>query len=177
MLTVLLIPVPQVEITVGKLRNKYDRSSHLGIPSHITVLFPFMQSERIDNKVINQLKLVFGNIRSFEYKLSKVFNFPGVIYLQPNPRQSFIKLTKEVFKLFPKYPPYEGKFPKINPHLTLVDFSYTKKAVDNFDKIKYEIKKDMALKLPIKTTANCVWLMERRKTGQWHIHTKFKFSN
>ncbi len=37
-----LVTVPEAESLVAPLRERFDASTALGVPAHITVLFPFM---------------------------------------------------------------------------------------------------------------------------------------
>jgi hypothetical protein len=43
----LIIEVPEAEPAVRQHRERLDASAPLGIPAHITVLFPFMPPETI----------------------------------------------------------------------------------------------------------------------------------
>lgn len=54
-----------------------------------------------------------------------------MIFLEPFPREPFIKLTQQLAAIFPENPPYEGKFPDINPHLTIGQLSDK----DNFKEV------------------------------------------
>jgi hypothetical protein len=38
----IIMPVPEVEAVVGPLRLQYDALARLGIPAHITLLYPFV---------------------------------------------------------------------------------------------------------------------------------------
>jgi hypothetical protein len=44
----LIVEVPEAEPDVARLRERLDASAPLGIPAHITVLFPFMPPRTID---------------------------------------------------------------------------------------------------------------------------------
>jgi hypothetical protein len=37
----IIIPIPEAEPIVGPLRLQYDGAARLGVPAHITVLYPF----------------------------------------------------------------------------------------------------------------------------------------
>lgn len=55
----------------------------------------------------------------FDVSLTEVKRFPDVLYLAPSPREKIIELINIIASAFPKYPSYGGKFPEINPHLTI----------------------------------------------------------
>lgn len=45
----------------------------------------------------------------------------SVLWLAPEPAAIFRDLTMAVVEAFPEYPPYEGHFDEVVPHLTIAD--------------------------------------------------------
>lgn len=168
--SIILIPVPVADPIVGKWREKYDEVALHGIPSHITLLFPFKDPKEINEAITNNLESLFSKVRKFSFTLDTINTFPGVVYLEPKQREKFIELTEEIVKIFPENPPYEGKYPSINPHLTISQLS----KFQDTDRIKKEISTEIQSKLPVKTLAEEVWLMEENK-GEWSLRVKFPF--
>ena len=169
--SVILIPVPDAEEIVGKWRMRYDRVARLGIPTHITLLFPFKTPSVINVNFINKLEVLFSTIKTFPFSLTAIETFPNVIYLTPNPKKAFIDITKKITSIFPENPPYGGKFPKINPHLTIGQLSDK----DNFSEILKKITEDVEHKLPLKTKATEARLMIENFDGRWKILQIFQF--
>jgi hypothetical protein len=62
------------------------------------------------------------------------------------------------------------KYPSINPHLTIGQLT----KFQDTDRIKKEISTTIQSRLPIKTFAEEVWLMEENK-GEWSLRVKFSF--
>jgi hypothetical protein len=115
--TALIVPVPEAEPTVGVLRLRHDPSAARGVPAHVTVLFPFLPPEEIDMAV---LEVVFAGFPAFEFELDRVERFDdGVVWLRPEPSAPFVDLTAVVQEHWPDYPPYEGAFDEVVPHLTV----------------------------------------------------------
>jgi len=46
-ITALVARVPEAEPWVGTLRERFDPSTRMGVPAHITVLAPFMPPDRV----------------------------------------------------------------------------------------------------------------------------------
>lgn len=91
-----------------------------GTLAHITVLAPFMAPAAIDDGVLGELAGFFADITSFPFTLSGVAEFPdGTRYLAPEPAGTFRRLTRELHRLFPEFPPYSGAFDEVIPHLTV----------------------------------------------------------
>lgn len=170
-ISTILIPVLSADLLIDKWRKKYVESSHHGIPFHITLLFPFIEPEKIHDDVVNRLKDFFLETKQFTYILSKIDTFPNIIFLEPSKKKQFIKLTEGLLKIFPTTSLYEGKFSKINPHATVANLNNA----ENFNRIRTIISKDLNSKLPIKAVAKEVWLMEK-ENNEWFIVEKFPFS-
>ena len=164
--SVILIPVPPADSIIGKWRNKYDEVSLRGIPAHITILFPFKSPEENNLEVIGKLRAFFSEVKSFSFSLVRINTFPDVVYLEPEPRDKFVKLTEGIVKIFPENPPFEGMFEEIVPHLTIGN------KLQNLESARLEISQDIISKLPIKSLATEAWLMES-KDGEWSIREKF----
>ena len=94
--TALIVVVPEAERAIGALRLRHDRSAALGVPAHITVLFPFVTSSRIDE---DALAHVFAPFAAFDFALDRVERWDdGIVWLHPEPSQPFEELTAAVWK-------------------------------------------------------------------------------
>jgi hypothetical protein len=91
------------------------------VPSaHITILAPFGKDADPTPGELADVEEFFAEEMPFDYELSQVCTFPsGVRYLSPEPVNAFSRLTHKLHQLFPEYPPYEGKFDLVIPHLTI----------------------------------------------------------
>lgn len=120
--TVLAVPVLPLEDAVRERTAFYDASFVSTDPdfahAHITLLGPWA-----DRPTPADLALVADIARSvgpFEVKLAQLGEFPnGVIYLRPEPDDQLIDLTSRLTAAFPQFPPYEGQYEDVVPHLTL----------------------------------------------------------
>ena len=117
------VTVPEAEPWVKDLRECYDPTAAVGVPAHITVLFPFISPDLITDSDLARTTEAFQLFRSFEFRLVQVGRFPESLYLVPEPDEPFISLTEAIGREFPEYPPYGGKFTEIVPHLTVADRS------------------------------------------------------
>jgi len=167
--SVIIIPVLEAESIVKKWRERYDRVALLGIPAHITLLYPFKTPSEIKEKIADKLQLFFQTVNSFAFSLTTIGTFPNVIFLTPSPKNPFIELTKKLAKLFPENPPYGGKFPEVNPHLTIGQFSKE----DNFKRTLSVISENINPKLPQEARATEARLMVENINGKWTTLRKF----
>jgi hypothetical protein len=118
----LLVEIPEAEPAVRRFRERLDSSAGLGVPAHITVLYPFIPPAELDTAVLAQLERLFASIPRFAVRLDETrwFNHE-VVWLAPSDPAPFRILTQRVVEAFPAYPPYGGDFEGITPHLTIGD--------------------------------------------------------
>ena len=118
----LIVSVPEADPVVGAFRAALDSGAALGVPSHITVLYPFMPTSALDTDVIVQLSGLFASIYAFEISLTSIEWFDhNVVYLRPDPDAALRQMTALVADQWPQWPPYEGAHPNPTPHLTIAD--------------------------------------------------------
>ncbi len=111
--TALVVLVPEAEPMVQQFRGKHDSVAD-GVPAHITILFPFMHPDAVNEVVMGQLRR-FLRLNLVSTMYSPTSGVSSVIYLAPEPAQPFITLTESVIPPFLSYPPYEGNTPTSLP--------------------------------------------------------------
>jgi 2'-5' RNA ligase len=152
--TALIVAIPEADPTVGALRLEHDWSARLGVPAHVTILFPFADPADVDEQAVAD---VIATFRSFDVVLDRVDRFEdGPVWLHPEPSAPFAALTEAVRRRFPDYPPYEGAHDVLVPHLTV---SYAPIEVD--------------VELPIRATVRAVTLIEEAVDGRWFVRRVF----
>jgi len=115
---VVRVPVPPA---VERLRRRWDRAARWAVPAHVTVLYPFVPAGDLDASVRHSLAGIAAEHRPFDVRFERVGRFPTVVYLAPDPPEPFNRLTEAIHSRFPDFPPYEGAFEVVIPHLTIVE--------------------------------------------------------
>ena len=119
--TALVVEVPEAEPLVSEWRAKHDWSAQRGVPAHITILYPFAPTERVDKELLDGLRQLFARRPAFSFRLPRVARFPAVAWLAPEPAEPFKALIELVAAEYPDYPPYEGIHDEVIPHLTVAE--------------------------------------------------------
>ncbi len=97
--TALIVATPEAENAVGPFRASLDRAASWGVPAHITVLYPFLPPERIDDHVLAALRDVVAEVPRFDAALTHVDWFADTVaWLAPQPDQPFRDLTAAVWQ-------------------------------------------------------------------------------
>ena len=79
---------------MAELRLAHDSSAPLGVPAHITILFPFAAADEVDEEA---LEAVIGAYAAFAFDLATVEHFADVVtYLAPVPAEPFVELMRAV---------------------------------------------------------------------------------
>jgi 2'-5' RNA ligase len=117
--TALICRVPEAEPYVARFRQRFDPSARRNVPAHVTILYPFLPPAHVDAEVLETLVAIAAAVPRFEYRLRDLRRFPVSVYLAPDPDQPFAALTDAVYRAYPDYPPFAGKFEVVVPHVTV----------------------------------------------------------
>jgi 2'-5' RNA ligase len=163
----LLVPVFVADCVVGPLRAQLDPAAKLGVPAHITVLYPFVAPDAVVSPLLDELRSLFQRVAAFDFVLTRTAWFgETVLWLAPEPDVGFRRLTTAAFSRWPQYPPYGGRFAELTPHLTIGDGA----PLDSLRDAELEV----APALPIAARATEVVLMSGgTEPGSWKTHARF----
>jgi 2'-5' RNA ligase len=118
----LLAPHEVQAIAVPTMR-RYNAESFIRMAAHITILFPFVPVERLDN-ACDILRDLCASIEPFDVTMNGYNHFAGVAYMQPQDDKPIRALCQKVFAAFPDTPPYWGMHGNDPiPHMTIGEFA------------------------------------------------------
>jgi 2'-5' RNA ligase len=120
--TVLQLPVPALEGWVRARTAHYDAGFVSEDPrfghAHITALGPFDPAPT--RAVLDAVGEIAASTDPVGVRLERLAQFPnGIIHLVPEPDGALRALTARLVAAFPEWPPYEGQFEDVRPHLTV----------------------------------------------------------
>ncbi|MBD3367197.1 MAG: hypothetical protein GF405_03345 [Candidatus Eisenbacteria bacterium] len=156
--TGLVIFVPQAETLVQPYRERHDPVAALGMPAHVTVFYPFFEPDEIDGEVLAALERIAQDHDAFSFSLTGVERFPGVLFMTPEPREPFERLSQATATAFPTLSMYEGEHRTFVPHLTVAHADDKRK----LDTIAGRFTREAEPHLPINAYAGHLCLMESR---------------
>jgi 2'-5' RNA ligase len=107
--------------SLARLRSRWDWAASVGVPAHVTIVFPFVPAGRLGPAVRRELAEIAGHQQPFEIRFDRVGQFPSVVYLAPDPVDPVKSLIASVVATFPDYPPYGGAHDVVIPHLTITE--------------------------------------------------------
>jgi 2'-5' RNA ligase len=152
------VPVPPA---VERIRRRWDRAARLGVPSHVTILFPFFAPDDLDGHIRRELVGIARRHEPFHVRFERVGRWPTVAFLAPEPAEPLARLTLDIAERFPDYPPYEGAFADVVPHLTIAE---------NADAPLDEIAAAASGALPFEHAVTSLAVLVETTDGRWHGH-------
>jgi 2'-5' RNA ligase len=163
----LLVIVAEAEAAVGAHRAVLDSAAAKGVPAHITVLYPFVPPDLIDETVLAAVQKTVLTVPRFDAELARVAWFGDLVaYLEPTPGEPFRALIAALCQRFPECPPYGGAFADVVPHLTI--------GHDAGRDVLAAAGADIEPHLPIRIRVESVRLMAGTEAaGSWHTLAEF----
>ena len=144
---------------LGRWREGTVEVSALGVPPHITLLYPWRNAP-LANSDLQQLEKVLATFEPFGL-FDRVGTFGGgVVHLALKNERVPREMIKALFTAFPDTPPYSGAFSDPSPHLTVAKCS-----PENLSSLGDEIAE--ALSLPVTFQVDKIVVMEEREDGRW----------
>jgi 2'-5' RNA ligase len=168
--TALVVVVPEAEPAVAVHRAELDAAAANGVPAHVTVVFPFLPPERLDDATVDDVAGIVATVHAFDLTLARVGWFADrVAWLAPEPAEPFRTLTLALWRRFPEAPPYGGLYPDVVPHLTIGHDAPLERLTAAAD--------DVAASLPITARIEAVTLIARGgPTEQWRTRRELPLS-
>lgn len=163
----MVVEVPEAAPVVDAWRERTSSAKpSAGVPAHITILFPFVPAAGLDGAALDALRALAATFEPILYELGEARRFSGVLYLAPAPPEPFLDLTDAVVSAFPGYPPYEGAFDAVIPHVT---------AAEGPDHVLDVAEAEIVRALPLSCRAAELLLLEEvaPDPARWRDHTRF----
>jgi 2'-5' RNA ligase len=156
----------RVPAAIDRLRRAHDRAARLGVPAHVTILYPFVAVPDLSRDVRDRIGEIASELRAFEVTFESVARWPGVIYLEPVPSSRFAALIERCAAAFPEHPPYAGSIDEVIPHLTVVESDAAP-----FDAIEAAAR----AALPFRAAANAFDVLVEDDAGRWRRYWRLPF--
>lgn len=164
----LLVAIAEAEPLVHDHRLRFDPVAARGVPAHVTAIYPFVPRDELDADVLDRVGRVAAGHPAFDYRFGGTGWFDtDVLFLAPDDRTPFQGLTRALVREFPEYPPYEGRYDDLAPHLTVA------LATDGTD--LGAVESELRAGLPLAGRAERLSLMTEDDDGRWTVLRQFAF--
>jgi 2'-5' RNA ligase len=137
-----------------------------GLPLHVTVLVPFAPLEQLGGPERARIRRLLDRHPRFEFTLTRLERWPEVLWLAPEPAAPLRALTDAVWAEFPDFPPYEGAFDEVIPHVTIAEGALSDDEVER-------LRTRVAALLPVRCRADDLTLLAEDEPGRWRERERF----
>jgi 2'-5' RNA ligase len=162
--TGLVVPLEEARPLVERWLYRTPELSR-DVPPHVTVLWPFLEPDAVDDAVERHLEALFAGATAFDVSLDAIGHFPDAAFLRPEPAAAFVRLTELAWHEYPECPPFAGAYDDIVPHLTV--------ALDPTEDEQAAIARELAPHLPLRARASEVLLFDEGDDGVYRPRRAF----
>jgi 2'-5' RNA ligase superfamily protein len=165
----IVVPI-RVPAAIDRVRRHEVEVARLGVPAHVTILSPFLDSSLLDAAVHARVRELIGRVPAFDARFGAVRRWPpsavgpGVVWLEPRPSGPFVALTRAIWAAFPECPPYGQSGDDLVPHLTV--------AIDEPDHFDL-VESTVSPLLPFGGRVDHASLLVQGASGYWRTAARF----
>lgn len=170
----LIVPI-RLPAALAAIRMRETRDGPLGVPGHVTLLYPFAPPASIGAAVLAAVAAVVAAVPAFDARFREVRRFEpgggspdGLVWLAPEPEARFTALIDALTKAFPDYPPYGGMHKMAIPHVSLA--SSDRRHQD-------AVEAEARVWLPFRRRVSAATLIVEGADGRWRTHRRFQLGS
>ena len=145
-----------------RLRRLRDANAAVGVPAHLTLLYPFIELDGLDRAIRRRLRMVAAVHRPFDYRHVDMAEWSDAIYIAVEPTAPFKRLQRDLQAEFPEWPIYGPDFDmEFEPHITIAD---------EIGKQEPGLREDGAWNsLPRPARAEAIEVIATGRDGRWRL--------
>jgi 2'-5' RNA ligase len=106
---------------LDRLRRQCVRDARLGVPAHVTLLYPFLEPTALKGRIRRTIASIAAAHPSFQFELSGPREWPDTVYAAVHPEDRFLAIHRELAAAFPDYPIYSRPGFELIPHVTIAE--------------------------------------------------------
>lgn len=163
--TGLVIPVPAADALLASVAARFPGVVREGVPSHVSVQYPFIAAGELDNQVTGTLAELFAGQRPMSVTFAECRRRGGFVYLRPDPVDGPAELMAQVRRLWPDLASPDGLDDEVGPHVTV--------AMRASEEAAETIEREAVAALPISAALTEAWLVAF--DGRWVLRERFEF--
>jgi 2'-5' RNA ligase len=165
----IIVPI-SLPSALEAIRMREVASARAGAPAHVTLLFPFIPIAELRPEHLARVAEVVASVVAFDVRLREARRWDpgggapeGVIWLDPEPSEPFVRLTEALTAAFPDCQPYGGLHDTIIPHLTI--------ASDDRRSLQ-TVQAEAARWLPLRRRIAAAALIAEGRDGRWRTRRR-----
>lgn len=168
--TALLLALDETAPQLAPVRAElHPASVALGLPPHLTLLYPFVPRAACDEAVVERVRRICTGYAALSFSLTDVTTFPGgFVCLVPEPDGGVRALMRALWDEFPETPPYGGEIDDPDPHVTV---GWSADGRDDPELLEV-VRRRVEPLLPADCRVDSVSLYEETRPGRWRLRER-----
>ena len=118
--SILAVSIPEADDILSYVRRAHDGEvPPVGVTAHITLLYPWMPPDQIDQEAVDELASLCAGFPSLDYSL-RIGPFDGgALLLAPEDSSPFVRMTEAMLGRWSECPHHSGEHGRTEPHVSL----------------------------------------------------------
>jgi hypothetical protein len=166
----IIVPI-RLPPALADVRLRETQDGPAGVPGHVTLLYPFVPPGSIDGGILAAVARVISAAEASDIRFREVRRWEpgsgapeGVVWLDPEPSEPFVRLIAAVSKAFPDYPPYGGMHDTVIPHVSLASVDRSHQGAVEAEARRW---------LPFRRHVRAATLIVEGADGRWRTRRRF----
>jgi 2'-5' RNA ligase len=109
---------------LDRLRQRCVRDAVLGVPPHVTLLYPFAEPAALTTNIREAVESIAARYDSFSFRLSGPRRWPDTVYATVEPEERLLAIHRDLAVAFPDFPIYGRPGFQLIPHVTIAESQY-----------------------------------------------------
>lgn len=130
---------------------------------HISLLFPWVAPEPAPEHLTRLVACLKG-AGPISLSFTQLGRFPGLLWLAPEPATEIRTLMRTIARAFPETPPYSGKHPDPEPHLTVA-----RGTEDELDDIAGQLQALLPQLAAVRYPVDRVTVAQKDADNRWRV--------
>ena len=168
--TAIVVAIPELAPVVDVIRCVHTTAGADGLPAHVTLLYPFMDSDLLTPALVERAAAAIERFVPFDVSFADFRYFdgsPSILYLAPAPAEPFVEMTAALAVAFPEYPPYGGVHSEVTPHVTV--------AAGEREQLR-AFERELSQGLPVDARVDEARLFRRDAAGRWQPRERLRLA-
>lgn len=165
--TALVVPVPEADPLLAAVAARFPDAVR-PLPAHVTLLYPFLPADALDDQVLAALDEVFADRPPMSVEFTECRRSTGFAALLPDPVDGLSALVGDLRRRWPELLPYDGRFgTDVDLHVTVA----LNTAEATAEAVAREIVPEYT---PIRAELREAWLIALQ--DQWQLRKRFELT-
>lgn len=163
--TGVVIPVPAADALLASVATQFPGVVREGVPAHLSVQYPFLAADELDQRVTETLSELFAPQRPIRVTFAECGRRGGFVYVRPDSTEELTQLSGALRQRWPQVLRCADSDDDVGPHVTI--------AMHASEDVARTVEQQVIAALPISAELGEAWLVAFE--GRWVLRHRYQF--